>query len=164
METRNLQRKIVKNTFFSIVGTFWMLGISLLLTPYIISKIGLERFGIWAISASLVGFLGLFNLGTSNTYTKYIAEYNAAGDPRRVNQVISTGLIINVFLGLSMAVILFFVRPIVGFFKFNPAYFADVYFVVFLSIVIFIVVFISGIFDSTIDGMQRIDINNKINK
>ncbi|MFC1576076.1 flippase [Candidatus Omnitrophota bacterium] len=163
MYGKTLSQKIVKNTFFSFVGTFWMLGISLILTPYIIYKIGLEKFGIWAISASIVGFLGLFNLGTSSTYTKYIAEHYAVKNSVNINRTINTGLAINLLLGLCMSFILFFITPIVNFFKFNPAYLNEIYFVVRLSIIIFIVVFISGILDSVINGIQRMDISNKIN-
>jgi len=163
MRTERLPQKIAKNTIFSFIGTFWMMGISVLLTPYIIYKIGLEKFGVWAISSSIVGFLGLFNLGTSNTYTKYIAEHCATPDVIKINQTVNTGLVINILLGLCMSLVLFFVTPIINFFKFNPAYFNEVYFVVFVSIVIFIVVFISGVFNSIIEGMQRIDITNKIN-
>jgi len=163
MDTRKLSQKIVKNTFFSIIGTFWMLGVSLLLTPYIIYKIGLEKFGIWAIASSIVGFLGLFNLGTSNTYAKYIAEHHVMADFTKINQTINTGLVINILLGSCMSVVFFFITPIINFFKFDPGYFNETYFVVFVSIVIFIVVFISGIFNSVIQGMQRIDITNKIN-
>jgi O-antigen/teichoic acid export membrane protein len=163
MDNKSLSEKVVKNTFFSIMATFWMLAINFLLTPYIIYKIGLEKFGIWAISASIVGFLGLFNLGTSSTYTKYIAEYRATGDLTSVDQTINTGLVINILLGLCMSLVLFFIIPIIKFFKFNPGYFGEVYFVVFISIVIFVVVFISEVFNSIIDGVQRIDVTNKIN-
>jgi O-antigen/teichoic acid export membrane protein len=85
--------------------SYGRLGLSLIvfffLTPYFIRTLGAEDYGLWVLAFSLVGFLGLLDLGFGTGVVKYVAEYRGTGDVERRNQVLST--VLPVYLGLAGA-------------------------------------------------------------
>ena len=42
----------------------------LVLTPYMINKLGKEAFGLWSLIFSVVGFLGLMDMGFGNRHSQ----------------------------------------------------------------------------------------------
>ncbi len=86
------------NRFF--IGVLWNwisvainLAIGILLTPYIVRKLGSEQYGIWALVFSLLEYLWFFDLGFNTAVTKFMAHYRALDEPEGVNRVINTGLL-----------------------------------------------------------------------
>ncbi|MBQ9413553.1 MAG: DUF4234 domain-containing protein [Clostridia bacterium] len=53
---------------------------TLLLTPFIISTLGDAEYGVYKLSASIVAYLLLLDLGVGNAVTRYVAKYRAAND------------------------------------------------------------------------------------
>lgn len=78
---------------FSIVTT-------LILTPFLINRLGTESFGLWSLTFSVLGFFGLLDLGFNNTLVRYVSEARGAEDLERRDNVASTMLM--VFLGMSL--------------------------------------------------------------
>lgn len=92
--------------------------VTLLLTPYLISKLGKEGFGIWSLVWSLVGYYGLLRMGVGSGIMRYLPFYEGRGDYRAASEVVSTGLAI--FCGVGMVIFLssfFLAWPIANFYK-----------------------------------------------
>jgi O-antigen/teichoic acid export membrane protein len=70
------------------------------LTPFIVSKIGIDLFGLWSLIFSVVGLFGLLDLGFATAAVKYMAEFTGSADRAGRNQVLSTLLVIYTALGL----------------------------------------------------------------
>ena len=118
MDGNSISLKIIRNTVFNIAGRSWSVLVSLVLTPYILHRIGMERFGIWALAGSLTGYFSLLDFGVGASFVKYIAEFNARNEHEKVNQLVNSGWILYSILGiLIMAAALFLVRPLFVFFK-----------------------------------------------
>ncbi|MCH9670718.1 MAG: flippase [Gammaproteobacteria bacterium] len=60
------------------------------MTPYIVSELGLERFGLWSLLFAVIGVFGLLDLGFATAGVKYVAEAFGAQDDERRNVVLST--------------------------------------------------------------------------
>ena len=82
------------------IGVLWNwisvainLAIGILLSPYIVRKLGSERYGIWALVFSLLEYLWFFDLGFNTAVTKFMAHHRARQEPEEVNRVINTGLV-----------------------------------------------------------------------
>jgi len=60
------------------------------LTPYIITRIGADDFGLWSLVISALGFLSLLDLGFGTGVVKYVAQTSASGDRDRRNRILST--------------------------------------------------------------------------
>lgn len=90
------------------MGTGTSLFIGLLLSPYLIRKLGADGYGVWAITFSLVEYYWFFDLGFRSATVKYVAHYSATNEPDQVRGVISTAFVYSaaagvVILGFAMA-------------------------------------------------------------
>jgi O-antigen/teichoic acid export membrane protein len=78
-----------------------MMVVVFFLTPFIVSKIGIDQFGLWSLIFSVVALFGLMDLGFATAANKYMGEFHGSGDHTGRNQVLATLLGIYVALGLS---------------------------------------------------------------
>ena len=87
--------RVVRNTLLNGLGTFTGVGISLVLTPFLIKGLGIEAFGVWALALSfsfLGGYAAVADLGVEAAVARYIAEARAARDDAAGSQIASTAL------------------------------------------------------------------------
>ncbi len=156
-------KKIIKNTIFTSVGRFWGYALSFIITPYIVHKIGIERFGIWAIANTAIHFFLFLDLGIGSSFVKYIAEYNTKKNYKMINEVINTGLIFSLFFCLCVFLFSMLLKNLVMTqLKFSSDLHGDVL-IAFLGVLaVFIINYIFTVFKSTLYGLQRMDIVNII--
>lgn len=83
---------------FTVVVTFF-------LSPFVVRSLGSSKYGIWVLLGSLVGYLGLLDLGVRGAVTRYVAKLHAAGADEEASTLVSTALTIFAFMGL-MAIVL----------------------------------------------------------
>jgi O-antigen/teichoic acid export membrane protein len=76
--------------------------------PFVLARIGLEAYGIWATAFILVTYLGVSTLGVSQVYIKYVAEYSARREYARANQLLSTGLLVTIPLCAALFALICF--------------------------------------------------------
>ncbi|KPL02739.1 MAG: hypothetical protein AMJ73_08390 [candidate division Zixibacteria bacterium SM1_73] len=156
-----ISEKIIKNTIYNTIGKFWGILVVLFLTPYMVSRLGVERYGIWALLTSLVGYIGFLDLGVGGSYVRYIAEYYTQKDYSKVNFVINTGFLL--CLGLAFILIptaLFLTEPLLIFFKLDPSTYPEITFVFFWGVVIFSLSNATFVFGSVQTGLQRMELTN----
>ena len=87
----SLTDKVIKNTFYYFISQIVSLLIPMILTPYIISKIGLPAFGIYTIILGFISSFGLFDLSISTSFIKFLSEYYNKNDNENLNRVLNTG-------------------------------------------------------------------------
>jgi O-antigen/teichoic acid export membrane protein len=159
----NIVSKIIRNTKFNVLGYFWFFLVYLFLTPYIIGRIGIERFGIWAIISVITGYFGLLDLGFGTPFIKYIAEFYARREYAKINQVVNTGFAFYAFFAaLIIASAVFSMHPIIRLFKIPAPLYAEAQAVFLIGVVIFAIVSVLKPFEAVQGGLQRMDITNKI--
>lgn len=71
---------IVAGVMWSFTGQGCLLLLSFLATPYIVRRLTLDVYGIYALSGVVANYLGLFEFGMGAGVTKYISENLAKGD------------------------------------------------------------------------------------
>jgi O-antigen/teichoic acid export membrane protein len=164
LQESSISEKIVRNTVFNIVGRFWSIIVMLFLTPYIISHVGVERYGIWAIISVITGYLGLFDFGIGASFIKYIAEYYTKKDYEKINLIVNTGFVFySVFAIFMGASVYFFSYSFLKVFNIPSEFRSEALFVLFLGILIFGASNAMSPFVSIRAGLQRYDISNKLN-
>lgn len=67
-------------------------AVLILLTPVMVRALGAEEFGLWSLAWSVVGFLGLIDLGFATGVVKWTAQARGSGDLGRRNALLSTAL------------------------------------------------------------------------
>jgi len=159
----NISNKIIRNTKFNILGYSWVVLVYLFLAPYIIGRIGIERFGIWAIISVITGYFGLLDLGFGTPFVKYIAEFYARREYVRINQAVNIGFIFYTFFAIVIIALLgFFMHPIIRLFKIPASLAGETQALFLIGMIIFAASSILKPFEAIQGGMQRMDITNKI--
>ena len=135
--TKSISGKIIRNTIFNAIGRFWGIAVALFLIPYIIGHIGVERYGIWAIVGVLTGYFGLLDFGIRISFVKYIAEFYAKKDFKKINQLINTGVVFYFFAVVVVILGFYLVDLFVVFFGIPSHLFYESVFVLKMGIVLF---------------------------
>lgn len=66
---------------------------TLLLTPFIIRTLGQAEYGVYKLSASVVAYLLLLDLGVGNAITRYIAKFRASGEKEQSQKFLGVATI-----------------------------------------------------------------------
>jgi O-antigen/teichoic acid export membrane protein len=160
---KHLAEKIIRNTFFNLTGKVWAGLVSFVLTPYIIHRIGIEKFGIWALVGVITGYFGMLDFGIGGSFIKYIAEFYTKKDYEKINQVVNTGIFFYFLFTLFIVTSFIFIcKPLFILLKIPLHLYSEALFVFLLGVIIFGLYNILNAFSTVIDGLQRMDISNKV--
>lgn len=139
-------------------------GLSLLLIyKYLLIIVGVKFLGVWSIVMAASSIVRASDLGFSSGMVKFVAKYKAHERIDKINSLIQTSIIsVSIFLGgiaLGIFLILNKIMPLIvpDYHYINEATKLMPY-----VIVSFVIMGISSVFLSSIDGIQRIDIRNLI--
>ncbi len=160
----SLAHKIVRNTAFAALGYFWGTLVSLFLTPYIISHIGLERYGVWSIILVVAAYMGLLDCGIGYAFTPYFAEAAAQKNEERISQLLATGIVFSLLFATAIiALTVVLASPIVHLLNIPSELQGEAIFVLIGAGFVLSIKNGSGVFGSILNGLQRMDISHTIN-
>src|SRR5262245_12764981 len=138
--------------------------ISLFLSPFIVHSLGDSAYGAWVLLSSLVGYLGLLDLGTRSAVTRYVAKYHATHRHEDAGRIASTAL--GLFGGLGLLTV---AASVVLALLVNRAFHVpeELAHTVRIALVVsginVAASLVSGVFGGIIVGMQRFDWLNAVN-
>ncbi len=99
-----LGRVLVRNILSNWAGFAVQVGLTFVLTPFVLRELGDVRYGVWALIVGLTGYYGLLDLGFRAGLTQYVTRHLALRDFERVNQTASTGFFALAGCGLLILV------------------------------------------------------------
>jgi O-antigen/teichoic acid export membrane protein/GT2 family glycosyltransferase len=157
----SLTDKVIKNTYYNYVGQAIGFIFPLFLTPFIVTTIGEVQFGIYALVLGFSGTFTLLDLSISSSFIKFISEDYNKKNYEQLNHTISTGLIFYLIFSTIVCVGGFiFARPLVGLLNIPPHLQEISLFAFHISIVIFFITNVFGIFNSVLVSLQKMYITN----
>lgn len=83
---------LFKNTLAQSSGLLIGYLFSFLLAPLMISRLGLDKFGVWAVTGAFATYAGLLDLGVGRSLTRFIAIFDADGREDKIRQCLGLGL------------------------------------------------------------------------
>ena len=141
---------------FSVVVNF-------LLSPFVVHSLGDVSYGIWVLLGSLVGYLGLLDLGVRGAVTRFIAKFHTQSEHGKATGVASSALVIFTVLGLVAALLAVGMAVVIGkIFQIPEALLSAARIVVILGGINIAVSLVSGVFGGVVAGLQRFDYANAI--
>lgn len=160
----SLSKKIGRNTFFNVVGKFWFVGINLAIVPFIISKLGTERYGIWVLVMVISNAFVVFDFGISASITKYVSENLTIKDSKKLSTIISTGVFFFFVISSIFIITVYLLLPWLAVHAFNiPQHLMPQGFLVLeLSLISFFFGGLANIFQAVLFGAQRMGVANAI--
>jgi O-antigen/teichoic acid export membrane protein len=98
-------RAIARNAASS-YGMRLLRGLSvLLITPYLFRKLGTGGFGTWAVMFTVATVINLLEYGVSAGVTKFVAQFHARGERRRLEDTVSGAIVVLGAVGVIAALI-----------------------------------------------------------
>lgn len=99
-----MKSRLMRGLSANIAGGLVPMAVTLLVTPFYLHLIGLERFGILSLVWLLLGYLGIFDLGFGRTVASSVAR---EPDETRRAEHLWTGLVLSTISGLVGALVLY---------------------------------------------------------
>src|SRR5947209_14245264 len=91
-ESQISRARVVKNSVLSVAAYVFTLPLALFVNSFVVHRIGLEQYGIWAALTTIMSYGGVLDLGISVPVIKYVAEYVARGQRDEVNDLVGTAM------------------------------------------------------------------------
>jgi O-antigen/teichoic acid export membrane protein len=159
----SLATSLVRNALFGSGARVITLAVGLVITPYLIHRLGMERFGIWALVSVLTGAMGLLDFSFKNAFVKHLAETVATGKRKAHAQILSTGLA-SYLVFAAVAVLLFLVIAdlVLGLLNIPAPLQSEALTVFWIGLAGFLVGSVMAIFPAVCDARQRMDITNSL--
>lgn len=157
--SRGVARSILSNWATFIFAA----GVNFVLSPFVVRTLGDTQYGAWVLLGSMVGHLGLLDIGVRSAVTRYVASYYTANEHTKATRLYSTALRIFSFAGLVAIVVSLVLSLLVGRVFNVPAELVQIArIVVVLGGINVAASLVGGVFGGVLIGLERFDYNNGI--
>lgn len=106
------KQRLLKNVFSNYASMFLNILIAFFVTPFLVTNLGKEQYGIWALIFSIVGYMNFFDMGMKQSLARFIPKYYAVKDYKSLNEIMSSGFFIyfisSILIACSTLLIAFF--------------------------------------------------------
>ncbi len=158
LDKHELQRVVSRNFLISMFARLFRLGTRLFVPPIVLHFVPFEQYGLWSLCFVIIGYLGLGAFGVSNVYVRYVAEYHARHEIDKINQLLSTGIIVVLSISLVLLAIFYVLLPklIVDIFQIAPDMHEVAFYLFYGTACVFMIETSMGGFLYMLNGMQKI--------
>lgn len=160
---KSLEHALVRNAVFGGGGRLLTLAVGLVITPYLVLRLGPDRFGVWALVAVVAGLAGLLDPAFRSSVVKHLAETDARGDRAGRDAVVTTALLF--YVPLSVVVLVGFLPlrdPVLQLLRLPLELQAEAGDAFFIGLIGLAVSWILGVFPALVDARQRMDLSNAL--
>lgn len=101
--------RLLRNTLANGAGVVSGVLVGLVVTPFIIEKVGIDGYGVFALALSLSflgGYMSLADLGVEAATSRYVAEARARDDAREAQAIVASAVALLTVVALVLAPLL----------------------------------------------------------
>ncbi len=98
-------RRLSGNAGWNLIANALPLVVAVAAVPFLIERMGTERFGLLSLVWVLIGYFSLFDLGLGRALTKWVAEYLGGAREDELSPLCSTGIVLVALIGLIGALV-----------------------------------------------------------
>lgn len=100
-------KRLAINTSSNVSVTILRIAFAFIMTPILVENLLYHDYGIWEVCVSVIGYMGLLDLGLRPAITRHIAMYNSEKKQQEVLRVYSSSFFFMLILGcLSLIIFL----------------------------------------------------------
>ena len=134
-------------------------AVAFAMAPFVLHTLGDTAYGVWVLLTTMVGYLGLLDLGVRGAVTRYVARYRTTAQDVAAGQVASAALAIFAVTGLLAVVMsVGLATVILPLFRIPAEYLGPARVVVLLGGAAFAVSLVSGVFGGILAATERFDL------
>jgi O-antigen/teichoic acid export membrane protein len=158
-----IHRLVLRNGLFGVGARAVTLVVGLVMTPYLLDRLGSDRFAIWALASVVTGSLGLLDFGIRRALIKHVAGALASGHREHLSSLLSSALALHVALAAVLGVVTMPLIPLAIRVLDIPMPLQSEARTVFAIVVLSLLVGTAlTAFPALCDGMQRMDVTNSL--
>lgn len=156
---------IIKNSIINFLGQLLPLLIGLITIPYLISTLGVDRFGILLLVWTILGFFTLFDIGLSRTVIKFISQLLGERNERKIPAYFWSIIFLQMIIGIVAGTIFFLLSAflVTKVFSIPPNLLNETQRVFFVLSAVLPLTLLSLSFSGVLQACQRFDLLNFIN-
>uniref|UniRef100_A0A7C4MPF9 Polysaccharide biosynthesis protein C-terminal domain-containing protein n=1 Tax=Desulfatirhabdium butyrativorans TaxID=340467 RepID=A0A7C4MPF9_9BACT len=98
-----LGQRLILGSIGRVLSLAVTIGLSLLLTPFIIRHIGSSLFGLWSLIGGIMGFSGLLDLGLNSALKRFLPQAFEKQDQHLAGEIFCSALAVFVGIGVCIA-------------------------------------------------------------
>jgi O-antigen/teichoic acid export membrane protein len=129
--------------------------LSFVLAPIMLAQLGLELFGVWAVTGAIATYAGLADLGIARSMERFVAVFHAARDRRKLRECFTFGLIGATVASASAVLAAVFLAPVIDRALDDPLGREDMRAVLIATAIAFGSHTFRSVINSVPEGMQR---------
>lgn len=155
---------LARNTVLNLAGQILPLLVALPAIPYIIHRLGVDRFGILSLAWAALNISTLLDLGLGRATTKFVADYLGHGKEVLVPGVVWSSLGAQLPLGIVGGILIMVFTPLLAgrVLRVAPHLVGETETVFYLIAIFLPLVLASGPLRGTIEAIQRFDLVNYV--
>jgi len=157
------QNRVVRNVITN-WGTYIVsMAVNFLLSPYVVRHLGNAGYGVWTLTLSLTGYLGLLDLGVRGAVTRYVAKFHSEENHKKSSEVASSAAAIFGMAGVVAIVgSLIFAFVVIQHLQVPTQFLNSARIVLVVTGLNIAVSLINGVYGGILVGLQRFDLTNGI--
>jgi O-antigen/teichoic acid export membrane protein len=156
-------RHIARNVLFNWLGTLANMAVGFFFAPFILHRLGDAAYGVWVLAISVVGYLGLMDLGLQSSVLRFVSKGHTTGDHEGSSEAISAALWVRLQIGavcLVLSVGLAAIFPL--WFKVPPALASDARKAILLIGLTTVIGMTFGVASAVLSALNRYDLQNYV--
>lgn len=160
---RGMKKQLVLNALFGGGARVISLLVAVPMTAYLVARLGMERFGVWALVSSIGGALGILDFSLRTSFVKFLAEDFARGNSRGVREVLSIGFWGYALFSILCGVGLWFASPpLLAALRIPEALRPEAHVALMLCGGRLLAGLVLSVFPAVCDARQRMDLTNSL--
>ena len=89
---QNRSGRLILNSIYSLLAWLLPVTLGLLVTPFLLKRLGIEAYGVYLV---ILGFIGYsFTFSVSKAVAKFVAGFKTTGETQKINSVIKAAFYI----------------------------------------------------------------------
>ncbi len=157
----NLSRMLIRNAFVGGGARLFTLLIGMIITPYLLVRLGPERFGVWALLGVVTGMVSLGDFSFKTSLIKHLAGAWAASDQKAFRAITTNGLFFCTINALILGMLLWLnADGLLDLLKIPTALRSEAGLTFLFGVSTQLVTISLAIFPALCDSRQRLDITN----
>ncbi|MBX2989875.1 MAG: flippase [Bacteroidetes bacterium] len=159
-----MARKVMRNGLFNAAGWLVAVTLSIVSTPYFVSKLTAEGYGLYVLMTGIVGYYNLLDLGLGQAVIKFVAQHWTKDETDEVNASINATLTVQLTLGIvGSSVVLVMSDTLITLLNVPLTLHGEALAGLYLCAGGFLITMVTSTFASVLNGLQRYDITAKTN-
>jgi O-antigen/teichoic acid export membrane protein len=117
----SLAAKLIRGSFFRVANPILNIAVSFFMIPFVIHTIGERWYGLWILTATMVGYFGFLDLGIATANERFVARALGQKDQEEINRVFSSSIFLFTLVGIASIIITAIIIIVCPFFVKNAA-------------------------------------------